>query len=77
MICSGVMRRPKGRTMRILDNTEYRHVIISNSHIMWRGGPVIMQHVYFVNCTFDLPQANGQNLAVAILDNIAVDFKAT
>lgn len=60
----------------VLDNTEFRHVIVSNAHVTWRGGPVIMRDVYFVNCTFDLPREKGQNLADAILDKTAVDFQA-
>jgi hypothetical protein len=58
-----------------LDNTEFRHVIFSNVHVAWQGGPVIMRDVYFVNCTFDLLRDNGQNLADAILSNTAVDFQ--
>jgi hypothetical protein len=62
----------------LLDGTELRHVIVINAHVVYKGGPLIMQDVYFVNCTFDLPQqANTQNLATAILERIPVDFKAS
>lgn len=60
-----------------LDNTNFRHVIIANAHVIWRGGPVIMQDVHFIDCIFDLPQRNGQNLATAILDSNAVKFQFT
>jgi hypothetical protein len=61
----------------VLDNTEFRHVIISNAHVLWDGGAIIMQDVYFINCTFDLPRANGQSFAAAILSNTSVNFQSS
>jgi hypothetical protein len=61
----------------VLDNTQFRHVIIYNAHIIWEGGPIIMQDVYFINCTFNLPREKGQSLAATILSNTSVDFQAS
>ncbi len=39
----------------ILDGLEMRNVILRNVSIRHYGGPVVMQNVYFVNCTFTFP----------------------
>lgn len=62
----------------LLDSMELKHVIIYNAHVVYKGGPLIMDDVYFVNCTFDLiRQNNTQGLANAILDDTPVDFRAS
>jgi hypothetical protein len=59
----------------LLDNMELRHVIIVNARVVHTQGEVIMQDVYFVNCTFDLPhQPNMLNFASATLDKVAIDL---
>jgi hypothetical protein len=53
----------------IVDTLYLKHVIFQNSHIIYRGGPVILEDVYFVNCTFEVVQQSaGQSFAKAILD---------
>jgi hypothetical protein len=61
----------------VLDNTEFKHVIISGAHVIWGGRATILQDVYFINCTFDLPKTRGQSLATAILDNTSVNFQTS
>jgi hypothetical protein len=50
-----------------LDNTYARKVIFINSRIIYNGGPIKLDDVYFINCTFEMSaKPNVQNLAVAI-----------
>ncbi len=47
---------------------EMKSVIFQDSHIKYGGGPLTMNNVYFVNCTFEMPSGtNQQRLAAAIL----------
>jgi hypothetical protein len=63
----------------ILDNMQLKKVIFRNVHILYGGGPLIMQNAYFINCTFDVrQQSNGQRLVMAVLDpSPAVSFNAS
>jgi hypothetical protein len=63
----------------ILDKMELKKAILRNVHIVYEGGPLLMQDVYFINCTFDVrQQSNGQRLVMAVLDpSPAVSFKAS
>ncbi len=36
----------------VLDGMYFKRVIIRNAKVVYRGGPVHMEDVYFVNCTF-------------------------
>jgi hypothetical protein len=59
----------------LLNSMELRHVIIANARVVYTGGKVIMQEVYFVNCTFDFPrQPDMQSLASVILQKPTVDL---
>ena len=44
------------RTEFTLDGFRIRHVIFRNARIVYDGGPVNLQDVYFVNCTFEIKQ---------------------
>jgi hypothetical protein len=51
-----------------LDGLRMRHLVFIGVHVVYRGGPVEMTDVYFVDCTFEMPSApNSHNFAVAIL----------
>jgi len=51
-----------------LDGQLYKNVVIRNSTIMYAGGPVSLENVYFVKCTFLISQTSkGPELAKAIL----------
>jgi len=51
-----------------LDGIQLRNVILHNVEVSYYGGPVIMQNVYFVNCTFKMTiHRQTQNLALALL----------
>lgn len=52
----------------LLDGVYMKNVIVENSHVIYRGGPVVLQNVTFVNCTFDVVrQAAGQDFAEKLL----------
>jgi hypothetical protein len=53
----------------ITDGYEMKKVILQNVFVSYHGGPLRMQDVYFLNCTFDVrQQSNGQRLVLAVLD---------
>ena len=52
----------------LIDGLQLKSVVFVNTHIYYRGGPIILSNVYFLNCTFEIEQsANAQGLAVALL----------
>lgn len=60
----------------ILDGLHLRHVVFRNGTIVYRGGPLILEDVYFVNCTFSIQSTPvGRSLGNAILASEAVTFK--
>jgi hypothetical protein len=47
----------------VLDNKDLTNVTFINAHIIYRGGPLHLDHVLFVNCTFEAqPDKNASNL---------------
>ena len=62
----------------IIDGIEMKNVIFQNLKVVYHGGPIIMNNVYFVNCTFDLPQdLRGQNLALTLLQSPVTTFSVS
>lgn len=62
----------------ILDNLYAKKVVFENAHIIYRGGPVTLDDVYFLNCTFEIENhAKGQEMAKKILANAATSFLST
>jgi hypothetical protein len=61
-----------------LDGQHFRSVIFQNVHISYNGGPLILDNVTFVDCTFEWPKPNSQvlQLASAILASPDVSFKS-
>ncbi len=51
-----------------LDGAQLKKVIFRNVYVVYDGGPLQMENVYFLNCTFDIKQqANGERFALALL----------
>lgn len=51
-----------------LDGMRLKNIILKNSKIIYAGGPVEMENVYFVNCTFEVSKRpNGQSFANTVL----------
>jgi hypothetical protein len=51
-----------------LDGYRMKNVIFKDTEITYEGGPVDMQNVYFVNCTFNVAKRpNGKNFASTVL----------
>jgi hypothetical protein len=60
----------------LLDNMHIKRVIFRNSHIIYKGGPVDLETVYFVNCTFEIVrEPNGLRLAEEVLSSPATTAK--
>jgi len=58
-----------------LDGYHIRNAIINGARIVYNGGPLILENVYFVNCTFEMPPTpQSQELANAILDHAPASF---
>jgi len=52
-----------------LDGMEFRKVVFVNTNLFYAGGPLKMQDVYFLNCTFSISrQSNGERLVLAALE---------
>jgi hypothetical protein len=61
----------------LLDWKYMKNVIIRNLTVVYHGGPLILDKVYFVNCTFNLESnPKSQDLTKAILANTATFFSA-
>jgi hypothetical protein len=59
-----------------IDGLWLKHVLFRNVQIVYSGGQLRLEDVYFVNCTFDLARdSNSQRFALAILSpSTAVNF---
>ncbi len=61
----------------VLDGAYIKNVIIRNTTVQYSGGPLVLDNVYFVNCSFELvPKTNSRQLADVILTSAAATFKA-
>jgi hypothetical protein len=61
-----------------LDGYVLRRVIIQDAHVTYYGGPLDLDQVYFVNCTFDVKQdKNGLDFADAVFSGSATKFAAS
>ncbi len=59
-----------------LDGYWLKHVVIRNATLQYRGGPVILEDVYFVNCKFEIARTlPSQLLAESVLENTSISFK--
>lgn len=60
-----------------IDGTRFKNVIFRDSRIRYDGGPVEMENVYFVNCTFEFKHApNSIRLSKTVLASSATTFKS-
>lgn len=51
-----------------VDGMHLKNVMFSNVEINYAGGPLILENVYFVNCTFRMPiMPHSQGLATTFL----------
>ena len=52
----------------VLDGMELKNMIFRGVHIVYRGGPLKMDNVYFENCVFDVTQErHGESFAATLL----------
>jgi hypothetical protein len=61
-----------------MGNMVMKNIIIQDSHVVYRGDPIELENVYFVNCTFDVRrEVRGQQFAKAIFSTSpAITFTA-
>jgi hypothetical protein len=60
----------------ILDGYHIRNAIIKGAKIIYDGGPLILENVYFVDCTFEIKHAPlYQDFANAILAKVPANYK--
>jgi hypothetical protein len=68
---------PPGYSL-VLDGHWIKNTVIRNLKVVYHGGPIALENVYFIDCTFEmdnLPPA--RNIAERILTNTAVSFDGT
>jgi hypothetical protein len=59
-----------------IDGLHLKNVIFKNIHIRYSGGPIILENVYFVNCTFDAAPSDKSRLLVSeIVKSAGVSLK--
>ena len=46
---------------QVLDGIHWYDVVFENVHIVYSGGPVELQNVRFINCTFDIKNDTRNN----------------
>jgi hypothetical protein len=60
-----------------LDGYYLKRVIIQDAHIIYNGGPLVLDQVFFVNCTFEIKQGDsGLEFADAVFSNNPTAFTA-
>jgi len=61
-----------------IDEFHLRNVIFENVKIEYDGGPLVMENVYFVNCTFELkPTKPSQLFATEVLAKVPSTFSTS
>ena len=62
-----------------LDDFYLKRIIFENVHIVYHGGRMRLENVYFVNCTFEFdqqPRERDLNFAKSVLDAYPLSFSA-
>ena len=60
-----------------LDGVYMKNVIIRNSGVVYSSGPVLLENVYFVNCTFKKGfqlTPSGRDLGIKLLSAASINF---
>jgi hypothetical protein len=61
-----------------LDGMHIRNVIFRNATLGYSGGPVVLENVYFVNCTFKMKLSpESEKLGAMILAAAPTEFRST
>lgn len=61
-----------------IDGLQMKNVIFQGVKIIYEGGPLLINNVYFVNCTFEIPkERRGQDLVFALLQSPITSFSAS
>jgi len=57
-----------------LDNMEIKSVVFSNSTILYTGGAVILENVYFINCKFRINRDSSQSLIASLVEPAPTNY---
>jgi hypothetical protein len=61
-----------------IDGYRLRNVIFDGVTIEYDGGPLIMENVYFVNCTFEVKPTNStRQFTLAVLQSVPTSFSVS
>ena len=65
----------QGGAAFILDGMHLKNVVLQNVTVVYQGGPVILENIYFVGCTFAINQsAASRELSATLLKPSPVSF---
>lgn len=70
-----LVRQTGPNNLLVLDDKRIKNVVIADSAIEYDGGPLLLENVYFVNCSFVLqPTTKSLALGKGILESASVKF---
>jgi hypothetical protein len=71
-----VMAVGKGTTSLLpIDGLHFRNVVLKNARVVYSGGPILLENVKFIDCTFDLPRnEDTMSFARSVLQTQEVAF---
>jgi len=53
----------------IIDHMDMKNIVLRNVRIVYHGGPLVMENVYFLNCTFEVSRSpNSQILSAKLVE---------
>jgi len=62
----------------LIDGMHMRNAVFIASHIIYNGGPLILENVYFINCTFELKVSrNARRLGTSLVAAMPATFRAS
>jgi hypothetical protein len=65
----------RGSTSITIENYWVKNVVFKNATIVYHGGPLKLENVYFVNCKFEFaPKPNTRDLADKMVESVPVTF---
>lgn len=66
-----------GRDFIVLDGMHMKNVILRNARVIYEGGPIKLENVSFVNCTFDLRESGPtRRFSQTMLQATSINFSS-
>lgn len=58
-----------------LDNMHMKNVVLINVHVVYEGGPIILENVYFMDCTFEIKRGrNSQAFSARLIEPAPTNY---